>query len=191
MLTFFAKYSISDVWQGSGYACASSLIGSSQLIFQQIRELKFMQNILDLNFLKRKIEARRCSIKKIFLNFFKIHRKAPVPESLYQLSCSLLEVFGTGAFLRILRNFKNIFFYRIFPWLILRRNIILPKPQQSLAALLKPSRHKQTISRSLDMCFFIDVSSSPLSISARPMEPLPAEWEKLIRVKCKNSQSLP
>ena len=108
-----------------------------------------------------------------------------MPESLYQLSCSLLEVFGTGAFLRILRNFKNIFFYRIFPWLILRRNIILPKPQQSLAALLKPSRHKQTISRSLDMCFFIDVSSSPLSISARPMEPLPAEWN----VKCKNSKS--
>ena len=60
--------------------------------------------------------------------------------------------------------------------------MLLPKPQQSLAALLKPSRHKQTISRSLDMCFFIDVSSSPLSISANPMEPLPAGLEKLTQL---------
>ena len=148
-----------------------------------------MRNILDLKFLKRKIEARRCSIKKIFLKFFQNSQESTFARVTLSIKLQFIRVFGTGAFLRILRNFKNIFFYRIFPWLILRRNIILPKPQQSLAALLKPSRHKQTISRSLDMCFFIDVSSSPLSISARPMEPLPAEWEKLIRVKCKNSKS--
>ena len=27
--------------------------------------------------------VRRCSVKKVFLKFYKIHRKTPVPESLF------------------------------------------------------------------------------------------------------------
>ena len=116
----FRESYILDTLQCSGYIsdCLVSLTYgyfSWLKYFAKATKAIFLDKLWHIGLQKQPPELfyeKRCSWK-----FSRIHRKTPVPESLFQWSCRpqatfLKKGFGTGVFLWILRNIYGRFFYR-------------------------------------------------------------------------------
>ena len=76
-------------------------------------DIKFSQKYLELKFCEfHRLGSNftrgsnwRCSIKKLFLKIYNIHRKTPVTASLFKLQLYSKRDSGTGFFLRFLEDF--------------------------------------------------------------------------------------
>ena len=71
-MVFFHQYKLDKIITERGFRLIRILVG----LYQYVEVVK-------------EAVVRRCSVKKVILTIYKIHRKTPVPESLYKVQgCS-------------------------------------------------------------------------------------------------------